>query len=470
MGGFPNQYQKGLNMAVSLFEKIITSFIGYDQMNYLDACMSLNVKEIRLVPLRYRLIALGFVRNMTLDDLNEKLQENGLDRLYARNYTEASLIYAFANGLSYQEWRSMMESPDLTGASENVQSGRYFTEGSIRVSEIRRYVTEESLSGEENDEDQKMRTSRLTRLLDEQIRRLPAQERAFVAFMKQNTMYFSTVREKTRYYFCKYLLFYIDRKTEQYITAVKSGFGKEQALAGLSILKNVTKLKRKNYEEKEIRELTETSSISAGNLYDEFNYYYFEYISDDWADVLMDLYGCDLNSLTGKERTDLAESLRRANPKWRNLNDHEVLSAKQEEMEAKERELDRIYSLDNPGGGYQRNRSGENSVRNYIKGTLDIDRISLICYLLFFAQEGMANKGMFISRLNQILDNCGFSGLQKENDFDYFVLRYLQSDDPAEILMDTVTKWAKDNRNFYLYHMYKESFSNEEQLKRLLNQ
>ena len=38
----------------------------------------------------------------------------------------------------------------------------------------------------------------------------------FIAFMNENQKQFSEVREKARYYFCKYLYFYIEERCENY--------------------------------------------------------------------------------------------------------------------------------------------------------------------------------------------------------------------------------------------------------------
>lgn len=73
----------------------------------LHECMSLDAERVRKIPIRYRIIALGFIRQYTLDELNEKLKAEGFAQLYSRSVWETSLIYAFKNGLSYQEWKNL---------------------------------------------------------------------------------------------------------------------------------------------------------------------------------------------------------------------------------------------------------------------------------------------------------------------------------------------------------------------------
>ena len=93
----------------SVFEKMIQDLSGQDCKEILDECMGKNAKKIKNRPLRYRLIALGFVTHMTLEQLDKKLQENGCEQLYARNFIEATLIYAFSNKMTYQEWKELEE-------------------------------------------------------------------------------------------------------------------------------------------------------------------------------------------------------------------------------------------------------------------------------------------------------------------------------------------------------------------------
>ena len=136
--------------------------------------------------------------------------------------------------------------------------------------------------------------------------------------------------------------------------------------------------------------------------------------------------------------------------------------------------LDEIYSLGGSGRGYQRNRRGEKSIRSYLTGTLDIDRITLICYLIFFDRncdyEGQEFNIMPLNRerLDNILRECGFPNLHYEDDFDSFILEYLHADDPVDYLMECVTCYALENKNFFLYNMYNKSFSNEEQWEKML--
>ena len=89
---------KGKSDMASIFEKMIQDFRRKDMAQLLEECMKPDVKTAKKIPLRYRLIAIGFVSHMTLDELDSKLKENGCEQLYARNQVEARLIYAFLKG------------------------------------------------------------------------------------------------------------------------------------------------------------------------------------------------------------------------------------------------------------------------------------------------------------------------------------------------------------------------------------
>ena len=68
----------------SVFEKMLQDLSGQNCKEILEECMGMNVKKIKNRPVRYRLIALGFVAHMSLEQLDQKLQENGCEQLYAR--------------------------------------------------------------------------------------------------------------------------------------------------------------------------------------------------------------------------------------------------------------------------------------------------------------------------------------------------------------------------------------------------
>ncbi len=449
----------------SVFDTLMNHLMGEtDGDKMLEECMSFDVKRTKKIPMRYRLIALGFVQGMNLEEVNDKLAQRGCEKLYARNFWEAGLIYAFLNGLSYPEWKKLQESCRDIRRRAGEQS-QYFTESKITFRALREYVRD--CSDEENG---RLVTRHLTMLVERQIAGIRDGEEEFRRFLSENTGLFSQVREKARYYFCKYLCGYLEDKMAGYVSAVTSGFGTEDALAELMVFKNVTKLKKKKHTPEEAVELLQESTISSGEIFDAFNYFYFEYVSINWVEILLEYYSVgDILMLPARQKGELAEALRSYNHALSNLTDEEVISRQAEEMKKKEEELDAIYSLDGDNRGYQRNRSGENAVRDMIKGRVDIDRTTLICFLLFFTGEkGTEEGGMSRERLDEILTECGFPALREEDDFDFFVVQYLQSEEPKLYLMEEVTRYARNRENFYLYEMYKDAKSLEEEFCKVM--
>ena len=372
----------------------------------LKESMTLDPRKVQRIPIRYRIIALGFVKRYTLNTLNEKLLSAGCAQLYARSTTEASLIYAFHNGLSYPEWRQLLRKCESLLETRTLEN-RFFRNRTISMQDLTDYLEANSR----------------------------------------------------------------EAGIEDFLSAVQYGPASEDTYAMLTMFKGVQTLKRKKMTPNEIRAFLMQTDISCGGIFDAFNYHYFEYVSSDWMDVLIEYCG-SLESLPEKDRKRLADSLRKNDPKaFANRSDAEILRQKQAEAEAREEEMDRIYALEGSDRGYQRNRSGENAIRKYIKGELDLDRTTLIAFLLFFGNDSdlSAENAICEERLSAVLRSCGFPPLRPEDDFDSFVLGYLEANDPTEFLMEEVTNRALEEENFYLYRVYNLSSSYHEDLEKLVN-
>ena len=428
--------------------------------------MTLDPHKVMRIPLRYRIIALGFVKHYSLTELNEKLLGAGCAQLYARSMREASLIYAFHNGMSYQPWRQLSAKCEALLESRT-PADRFFLNRTVSMQDLTDYLAANS-----DETSLELETGKVTQRMQRRLLEAASGSETFEAFLEENIRAFSPVREKTRYYFCKYLYFDLVTKIESFLSALRSGAPSEEAYAQLAMFKGVQTLKRKKMTPDEIRAFLMQTDISCGGVFDAFNYHYFEYVSSDWMDVLIEYCGA-LTALPEKDRKRLAASLRKSDPKsFGALSDGQILQKKQEEAEARERELDRAYALDGADRGYQRNRSGENAIRKYIKGELDLDRTTLICFLLFFGSdcELSPENAIHENRLNAVLRSCGFPALRPEDEFDSFVLGYLDADDPTEFLMEEVTNRALEEENFYLYRVYNLSSSYREDFEKLINE
>lgn len=417
----------------STFETMMHHLSSMSEEKMITECMSLKPNTIKEIPLRYRIIAMGFIRRLTLDELNEKLESTGCARLYSRNYKEAGLIYAFLHGLNYEEWLQLsLHSEEVLGTvlDRKMYSGRY-----LYLKDLKNYVHNYSIVSES-----KLQTKAETKKLSEQLRKTNSED-DFYHFLEVNLDTFSEVREKARYYFCKYLLAFLEQKIQDHYNHNDPGITE--------------------YLRFDIRKLPTLEAddfyrfvVSLSGLYYSFNHYYFGYPNSDWMDILLDYYG-DISSLPEHHKKEFASSLRRYYKKWKHLSDDEIIAAKIIEMEEEETRLDHLYSSGRMDSQI-RSRSGEKVLRYLINGDIDIDRTSLLCYLLFFGQDFKKSNPLYLSqeRVNHILQECGYGILKKEDDFDSFILNFINSSDPLTYLMETATEYALNFQNFYLYHMH----------------
>lgn len=276
----------------------------------------------------------------------------------------------------------------------------------------------------------------------------------------------TAVREKTRYYFCKYLYWYLEKRIDKVIRQEKQ----EPEFRDLYMFKGISRLRRKKMDRASMREYLFQTEISCGGIFEAFNYFYFEYTTIDWMEALLEYYG-NIEKISEEQKKELAAILRRQDAAAAGLSDAEVIAATAEKLRKEEEELDSLYALGGAERSYQNGRDGENAVRRFLKGTLDIDRITFICFLIFFDRESelLPEYAVGKDRLNSILLECGFSCLQEEDEFDAFILRYLSSDRPEDCLMEEVTRYAREERNFYLYKTFRASRSQETDFKRVMD-
>lgn len=124
----------------------------------------------------------------------------------------------------------------------------WFNESAVKYSDLRNYL--ESNSTADGD---RLKTLSVTRKMREQIEKEDSKEK-FLRFVERNLNDFRSVREKARYYYCKYLNFYIEEKVERYLAAYERRFGMEQAAMDLAVLKCKSDL-RKNRRVQKIFEM-----------------------------------------------------------------------------------------------------------------------------------------------------------------------------------------------------------------------
>ncbi len=454
------------------FEKIIMDFeVGFD--DYL--------------PKRLEVLAEGFAKQWDAKTVNEKLLAGECEALYARSYFEASLIYAYNHKISYGEWKELFEQCQKQYDEANAENNPFFG-GKITLKQLQKYIEDES--------GQALQTVYLTRMMEESLEKQVDAD-GFQFFMQNNMSNFSSVREKARYYFCKYLYYYIREKCNAYyesceisekqrlkyggsLLAEERGMQEKFALEELTFLKPLTKLKKEADKVKsgmtveEKREYLENASLTPGGIFDEFNYYYFGYISTDWLEVLFELYG-EFNEWPHQTKLKVAHSLGLCPMKTDPQSEEKALQElEQMAKEQKEKELaldeEHVRDPEMKKKLYQRGRAGEDYFRDFILGKKDINRSTLISFLLFVNDRMDLDEDnkITIPRLNRILMNCGFPQLRPGHGFDMFVIRFLRSADPMEIVEEEVEKQVVQGNDFYLYRVYKDAYCHQSELLKYL--
>lgn len=450
----------------SFLDAIITNLIKYKEDHHLfDPEFLYNGKFGKSVPLRYRIIADAFVFGLSLEELNEALVREGCSQLYARSPYEATLIFAFSNNLSYSEWKQLLK--DSEEVFNRVCSDPHLDKGAISLSDIRSYVEANSSIASDGLCDTMHITDRIQFYLTQENQ----DHKKFVQFLLRNINQFSSARESSRYYFCKYLMYYLDTRKKIYINSLESGKNYDSELAKKSVFRVHTALDRKKHTALDAASLIESMPVSLGDIYDNYKTFYFEYTSIDWLNVLVDRY--DLENLSEKQEKELAQYLRKYSASYEGLSDKDAISLYISELEGKEAEADREQSLESNKKNYGIGRSGENFLRKVLHGAVDLDRTTFLSFILFFYKESDVPEEHKLneSRLAEILVNCKFPNLNTdENPVDDFFVDFLNADDPMLFLFQEAEIMAMSEENFYLYNTYLKSRSEKKEIERIINE
>lgn len=475
----------GAGKRADLFETMVSNLT----INFLNSTDDLQEDtKVYKLPGRLTVLAEGFARRWNLETVNEKLKEEGYEALYARSFYEAGLIYAYSHQLTYGEWKELYR--EYTEQYDDIlnQGNSWFAGGKITLKQLGMYVKENS--------SEQMNTMMLTKFMEQKIIESQTKD-DFCNFMNENVHNFSTVREKARYYFCKYLNIYIRQKCDKYYESCEKsekmriqygnslekeerGYLEKFALEELSFLKPLTVLKKEAQKSKpsmtteEKRDMLENTALTPGGIFDEFNYFYFGYVSVDWMELVFELYGA-VREWPEHIKIRVAHGLGYCTASPDDAEKRKALEKLREiekEEELREKNLDREYDRDEKKASklYQRGRSGEDFFREFITGKRDINRETLISFLLFVKMKAVLDEEnkITMARLNRILENCGFAQLRPDRGFDQFVMGFLRSKDPFAVLEEHVEDRVTSGQDFYLYKVYRDAYCHQEELAEYL--
>ena len=504
--------------------------------------MNSQMKAVKDTPLRIKILKRAFLEGWNLEQVNSELEEHFCERLYARNRYETGLIYAFQNGLSYEAWKKLYQKYiEQDRKPENEAAGIQETQAYIhqmneqKILESKKQRAAAYASGiwrgrditfkaikdyvRKNSQNEVLETGMRTFLVEEELKNVEATEdnAGFGNFMEKNEEEFSVVREKARYYFCKYLSFYIEERCEKYYEKCKAKEeatldgktnrelepyrrAEQLAFAELDVLKNLTKLKAESerfrinipLEEKKI--YVENAGLSYRTLFERFNYFYFGFITLERAEYLYETYWEYFRELEDEKWKEHTTEFQEA---WEEemlkvasfLGDYKGnLTPKRKErafiklaelkkrLDEKEEKLDEEYSLDSPNPGSQRGRGGETYFRDFITGKRDINRDTLITFLLFVDGTTRLNDEKRITkmRLNTVLRKCGFSQLiPQERAFDKFISDYLvrtNRSQKIDLLYEAAQEAVERGEDFCFRKMYLQGKSNQEEMRKYVGE
>lgn len=470
----------------NLFEEMVTDLT----LNFLNAEEGfLPESDEYSLPGRLSVLAEGFARHMDLEEVNERLEDEGYETLYARSLYEAGLIYAFSHHFDYDQWKELYRNYMEKYEKIVDPKKQIFPGGKITLRQMEDYVRKNS-SGQD------METEMLTRFMEREIIESRTEE-DFFRFMDRNVENFSAVREKARYYFCKYLDLYIRSKCEHYYESCEKsekmlrqygnaldkderGYLESLALEELNFLKPLTALKkdakksrgRMSLEEK--KELLENTALTPGGIFDEFNYFYFGYVSVDWVELVFEIYGA-VKDWPDNLKIRIAHALGYCslNPDKKEQQEAlKMLEKREQEELQKEEALNLEYGRNEKKmlKLYQRGRSGEDYFREFITGKRDINRETLISFLLFIKMKVSLDDDNKITlmRMNRILRNCGFAQLRPGIGFDRFAIDFLRSQEPFSVMEEYVDRQVGKGENFYLYKVYRDAYCHQDELAEYL--
>lgn len=490
------------------------------------------------LPPRLKAIFVGYLTENSIDSLQKYLKNHGFDPLYPRSLWEATLIYAKNEGWTLQEWYALINNEEIIKARKTVgESVQFFNSvgdrTDITLGAITKYVKDNS-NIEENGilgtisqtqiiKDKLIRQSSTDS--DDNIRRL----------INENLSDFSAAREKTRYYFCKYLMYFLDFYIDNYCKAIEKNIEvkkhkdelKKYMSIGTAKVDKYASLNRNKYSIDEIRtKLRNEYKIRLNGIYRSYLEFYFGFdwyedkIYRDWVRILRYLYLNDesfsikdLSSIKNEaNRKQLADGIRDNHTDWIIIEEKlseseiEVLYKNQPNWthikSSKEKNIIEKMSTDeilertdfawNNGYTYesvpaltkkgekkydQTDRyKGDGIIRQILYGTLDLDRSTLIAYLIFFGKKADKqipdNQKICIKRLNEILTNCEFDKLDNHGIFSsgkndrpednlFTDLLESKSEDFKQIVRDDAYSWAAEEQLSPLYVSYKKCISND---------
>ena len=397
-------------------------------------------KALEKAPLRVRLILKGLQAGSSAEEVNASLSRQGFPSLYVRSLPEAVLYYALEHRLTIAQWLELENKAEQLSAG--CASDGWFQSGQITMEELERYVLSHS-----DLENGVPATQNLTVQLQTQLQYIQV-DTEFLGFIQNNLTAFSEVREKTRYYFCKYLYYHLLGCVEDYFSAKQAGVAVSFAEARIkTVFRAWTYLDRhRSLNAAQMREALWQSALSLGGIFKSFSFFFFDYITQSWVDLLPEIYGSDFRNVSRRVKELYIKALKQ--PVQEDLD-----AGVQRAVMLRESQLDQAAPKE---------RCGETALRKYLRGQLDLDRTTFLCFLLYFSACAPIPAGQKLTeaRVDQILGNCGMATLTQGDDFDGFICEFLgcsSQSEAWELVSSEIARYVEAGENSFLYRTYRQS-------------
>lgn len=356
-------------------------------------------------------LAYAFEVKATLEEVQQWLEKD-CAKLIPRNFPEVSLIYAFKNGLSFEEWLEVHKK--VEDLSNNIKETSDQFKGGVTLSSLNEYVKSKSASNSNE-----VFSSKITKEIEKFVLNAKS-EKELLDAVKLNIDHFTFARDRQRMYFIQYLFEYAN-------SAV-------------------------NTENDWILQNTDTNKeakINFKNVFINFDIFYQNSITNDRLKVIFDAISTAKSTEDGYEKeikTLLAEGSI-SNEEFEQLRIYRACDSEDDENKI----LTKRYS---------------DYLRDIVIGKKDISRNMFMAIMTFFncmLEESSLKFDAY--GLNTMLEKSGWSPMKvEESDFDAMILDILQTPDNKDaIIADTNCNLTFEGLEPILYMVEGKGYNNPQQ-------
>lgn len=384
--------------------------VEYLREHQQDTLLYLSEKYKRIT-MPVFVLAYAFEVKATLEEVQQWLEKD-CAKLIPRNFPEVSLIYAFKNGLSFEEWLAAHKKVEELSSNIEGQSNQF--KGGVTLSSLSEYVKSKSASNSNE-----VFSTQITKEIEKFVLNAKS-EKELLDAVKLNIDHFTFARDRQRMYFIQYLFEYANSavNTENDWVLQNTGTKKE-------------------------------AKINFKNIFINFDIFYQNSITNDRLKVIFDTISTAKSTEDGyeKEIKKLLEEGSISTEEFEQLRVYLVHDSEDDE----DKILTKRYS---------------DYLRDIVIGKKDISRNMFMAIMTFF--NCMLDKSTLkfdAYGLNLMLEKSGWSPMKSEkSDFDAMILDILQTPDNKDaIIADTNCNLTFEGLEPILYMVEGKGYNNPQQ-------